>query len=265
MSATSRRLMGVARLEWRRQLAPGRTLWLVLLALGPVAIMTIMAWMVHKFGQPSGTSEMREIFGHFFQGMVVRVVLFFGCATIFLGQIRGELDQRSWHYSLLTPIPRWQLVVGKYLAGVLMAWALFVVSSGLSRAIFQLTLGAAGFADPAVQKELLGYMVMAALGCLAYGGFFLAVGTLLRSPGYIVAVYFGFEWIQFLLPPVLKQLSVVHYLRTLTPVPLSEGPFALLADPSPTWWVVSQLLIYSLVGVGLAVWKVSRAELDYRS
>ena len=252
-------------MEWRRQLSPGRSLWYLILALSPVALMGMVVWGMMKFGDPGSIQDSREIFGNFFHGMVVRIVLFFGCATIFLGQIRGELEQRSWHYSLMTPIPRWQLVLGKYLAGVLLAWAFFVVGGGISRVIFQIPFGLGGFSNPILQREILSYLLMAALGCLAYGAFFLAVGTLLRGPGYVVAVFFGFEWFQFLLPPVLKQLSVVYYLRTLTPVPLSEGPFALLADPLPSWLVILQLLLYAAIGLWLAVWKVRRAELDYRT
>ena len=263
MSAIKQRLVGVARLEWRRQLAPGRTLWILLLALAPIAMMALRAWIIIKFAEDR--HELDENFGNFYFSMMVTVVLFFGSATIFLGQIRGELDQRSWHYSLLTPIARWELVLGKYLAGLAIAWVCFVSSTAVSRVLFEVPNGLSGFSGSVLRTELLSYMAMTALCCCAYGSFFLAVGTLLRGPGYFVALFFGFEMFQFFLPPLLKQLSVVHYLRELSPVPISDGPFALLAEPSPTWAIVLRLLIYSAIGVALAAWKVSRSELDYRT
>ncbi len=28
---------------------------------------------------------------------------------------------------------------------------------------------------------------------------------------------------------------MIHYLNSLTPVPISEGPFAVVAEPTPAW------------------------------
>jgi hypothetical protein len=39
-------------------------------------------------------------------------------------------------------------------------------------------------------------------------------------PGLLL---YGWEWINFLLPPGLKKVSVIHYLQSLVPVPMSEG------------------------------------------
>ena len=44
---------------------------------------------------------------------------------------------------------------------------------------------------------------------------------------------YGWEWLNFLLPPLLKKVSVIHYLNSLVPVPISEGPFAVVAEPTP--------------------------------
>jgi hypothetical protein len=47
------------------------------------------------------------------------------------------------------------------------------------------------------------------------------------------AAILGWEWINFLLPPALKKISVIHYLQSLCPVPVPHGPFALPAEPTP--------------------------------
>ena len=111
--------------------------------------------------------------------------------------------------------------------------------------------------------QLAAYCGMSALGVVGYGSAFLLLGTLLRSPGYLVAVFFGWEWFEFLLPPLLKQLSVVHYIKVLTPVPIAEGPFALLAEPVPTWQAVLKVLVYAAVAVSVAAWSASRQDLNY--
>ena len=46
-------------------------------------------------------------------------------------------------------------------------------------------------------------------------------------------------------------------------MPISEGPFALLADPTPAPLAVLQVLLYAALTVGLAAWVASRADLDY--
>jgi hypothetical protein len=79
----------------------------------------------------------------------------------------------------------------------------------------------------------------------------------------VVALFFAWEWFEFLLPPVLKQLSVVHYLKALTPFPIADGPFALLAEPTAPWLAALQLLLYIAVAVGVAVLAVRRMEVSY--
>ena len=179
MSSIRRRLLGVGRLELRRQLGPGKVMVLLFLSLAPIAIMALRAWLILTFAEDA---EVGNNFGNFYHGMIVLVVLFFGCAVVFLGQVRGELDQRSWHYSLLTPIERWQLVVGKYGAGLVLVWSCFVVSTGVSRIVFQIPQGLARLGDSGVQLEILSYMAMSAICCCAYGAFFLGDRNLATGP-----------------------------------------------------------------------------------
>ena len=76
--------------------------------------------------------------------------------------------------------------------------------------------------------QLLTYAGITMLACLGYGAFFLVVGLFIRNPIIPALLLYGWEWINFLLPPVLKKISVIHYLNSLVPVPVSEGPFAVV-------------------------------------
>lgn len=258
------RLPAVMRWEWRRQLSFGRLLWLVILAAVPVAIMALRVWVYFKYQeQADGPVHLKEEYAAFYHGLMVRVVLFFGCLTLFLGGIRGEVEQKTLHYLYLAPLPRWMLIKGKYLAAVLLAWVVFGTSTVASWLLAQLPQGLGRSLSGPGLGELAAYLGMTLLGAMAYGALFLVVGTLLPSPGWIVAVLFFWEWVQFLLPPVLKQLSVVHYLNQLTPIPVSEGPFAILAEPQPVPITVAKLLLYCLVATSLAAFAVTRSELNY--
>ena len=80
--------------------------------------------------------------------------------------------------------------------------------------------------------QILTYAGITALACLGYGAFFLVVGLFIRNPIIPALLLYGWEWLNFLLPPLLKKISVIHYLNSLVPVPVSEGPFAVVADPN---------------------------------
>jgi hypothetical protein len=49
----------------------------------------------------------------------------------------------------------------------------------------------------------------------------------------------------------------------MTPVPIAEGPFALLAEPVPAWQAVLKMVVYATVAVSLAAWAASRQDLNY--
>ena len=76
-------------------------------------------------------------------------------------------------------------------------------------------------------------------------------------------VVFTWEGIHFLLPPLLKQASVIHYLQALCPVPVSEGPLAFVADAPSPLSAVFGLLVFAALLVALAGWKVRRMEGQY--
>lgn len=256
--ASRRAFWGLMRLEWRRQLMTPRVLWPLLLALLPVGITAAIAWVAMRFAE-GDVHELPEVYANLYHGLVVRVVLFFGSLALFVNLVRGEVEDRTLHYLLLTPVRRPAIVVAKFLAAVGTGWLLFVGATAASFAILQIPTG---FARMSL-ADLASYCAMTALGVVGYGAAFLLLGTLLRSPGYLVAVFFGWEWFEFLLPPLLKQLSVVHYIKVLTPFPIAEGPFALLAEPVPPALAVLKVAVYAAIGVAIAAVVASRTDLDY--
>ncbi|HYE73225.1 MAG TPA: hypothetical protein VEF04_07840, partial [Blastocatellia bacterium] len=74
---------------------------------------------------------------------------------------------------------------------------------------------------------------------------------------------YGWEWLNFLLPPMLKKISVIHYLHSLVPVPINEGPFAVVGEPTPAWISIPGLLIFTIVILAIASVKIRRLEITY--
>jgi hypothetical protein len=58
---------------------------------------------------------------------------------------------------------------------------------------------------------------------------------------------------------------VIHYLNSLVPVPLSEGPFAVVAEPTPAWISVPGLLIVTVLVLFAASRRIRRMEIRYGS
>ena len=65
------------------------------------------------------------------------------------------------------------------------------------------------------------------------------------------------------LPGWLKKISVIHYLNALRPVPINEGPFAIVADPPPVWLAVLGVLALAGALVWLAMQRARRLEIAY--
>jgi hypothetical protein len=77
------------------------------------------------------------------------------------------------------------------------------------------------------------------------------------------AAILGWEWLNFLLPPVLKKISVIHYLQSLCPIPLDAGPFALPAEPTPPPLAIGGLLLLIVGLLAVAIHRARRLEVLY--
>jgi hypothetical protein len=115
----------------------------------------------------------------------------------------------------------------------------------------------------AFKPAILTYTGITTLACVGYGAVFLLVGLFFRNPIIPALLIYGWEWLNFLLPPVLKKLSVIHYLNSLAPVPPRLGPVALLAEPTPAWISVPGLLIFTALTLVLAGLHIRRQEIGY--
>jgi ABC-type transport system involved in multi-copper enzyme maturation permease subunit len=266
-----RQVGAVLRLELRKGFLGRRAWWLYLLALAPVAILTMMIFALRAMPpdmfDPSNTAKATEIFAGIYQGFILRIIVFLGCVAVFGNLIRREMLERTLHYYFLSPLRRELLVVAKYLTGLIVTASLFGLTTILS---FLLAYGP--YEGTAVEQFFLrgpglahlgAYLLVTALGCLGYGALFLAFGFFFKSPAIPALLIFGWESIHFLLPPLLKKVTVYHYLQSLCPVPVSEGPLALLADAPSPWLAIPGLLLLAAALVALAVWKVRRMEISY--
>src|SRR4030095_16580276 len=169
----------------------------------------------------------------------------------------------------LSPVRREVLVIGKYLSGLVTSILLFSATTIICMLLLYFPHFPAEssrfFFDGAGMGHLLTYASITILACIGYGAFFLVVGLFVRNPIIPALLLYGWEWINFLLPPLLKKISVIHYLNSLVPVPVSEGPFAVVAEPTPAWISIPGLLIVTALVLILAGTRIHRMEVRYGS
>ncbi len=263
-----RQILAILRLELRKNFTGRRAFLIYLLALLPVLLLGLLALFpltAREWIQDNGGLSI--VYAAIYGGLILRTVVFFGCAWIFMNLFRGEIVDRSLHYYFLSPVRREVLVVGKYLSGLLTSVMLFTSTTLASFLVLYFTRGyAAGlqylFDGPGLGHALT-YLGITMLACFGYGAAFLIIGLFFRNPIIPALLIYGWEWINFLLPPLLKKISVIHYLHSLAPVPMSEGPFAIVVEPTPAWISVPSLLAVTAAALVFASFRIRRMEINY--
>ena len=260
-----RQVWTITKSEVRRTLFSRRSFAVYLLVAMPLALMLLRAIFMPdtlRVNAPDATTEFAEVF-HFF---LLRFVVFFANAMIFVRLFRGEILEKSLHYTLLAPIRRGVLVLGKYLGGVLSAVLLLAPATALTHLLVYLPHGRAGLSlmsSATGVGNLLAYLLIVVLACFAYGALFMLAGLYFKNPMVPALIFLGWETLTPFLPPLLKSLSFVHYLVSFAPVPVSLGAFALLARPVAGWVALLALLASSAILVFLASRAARRLEVTY--
>ena len=223
----------------------------------------------------SNPGQESVMFAGVFQFFFLRLAIFFGCLGIFMNLFRGEILDRSLHFYFLAPIRREVLMAGKFLAGLLATCTIFVTSEVLQ------TIAFLWHFPPSVRDVYLYhnhglehaaiYVGVTVLACVGYGAFFLVAGMMFRNPILPAAAILIWEFINPFLPGILKQFSVIYYLKSLCPVdiPIAPGTSPLLAllisnsDPVSAPVAVLGILVVATIALYASSVQVRRMEINY--
>lgn len=264
-----RQIVAIFRIELQKNFLGRRSILIYLLALLPLFPLLVLALFRPPGNDWNDFNNYSLIYSVLYNGLILRTVVFFGCAWIFMNLFRGEIVDRSLHYYFLSAVKREVLVVGKYFSGLVTSIVLF----GFTTVVGMLLLYFPHFTSQSLRyfteghglTQLLTYAGITVLACVGYGAFFVVVGLFVRNPIVPALLLYGWEWLNFLLPPLLKKISVIHYLNSLTPVPVSEGPFAVVAEPTPAWIAIPSMLVVTLLVLILAAYRIRHMEVRYGS
>jgi ABC-type transport system involved in multi-copper enzyme maturation permease subunit len=264
-----RQIRAIFRLEIEKNFFGRRSVLLYLLALLPLVPLAMLAPFTPPGREWQDFAQYNMIFAIYYGGLILRTIVFFGCAWIFMNLFRGDIIDRSLHFYFLSPVRREVLVVGKYFSGLVTSIILFTGTTVIAMLLLYVphfpSESSRFFLDGAGFGQILTYAGITILACIGYGAFFLVVGLFFRNPIIPAIVLYGWEWLNFLLPPLLKKISVIHYLNSLAPVPVPEGPFAVVAEPTPAWIAVPSLIVVTLVVLIIASYRIRHMEIRYGS
>jgi ABC-type transport system involved in multi-copper enzyme maturation permease subunit len=261
-------LNAVVRIELRKSLWMRRSIWIYLVAFGPVVLIAL-----HALNNPLGrsctiqgdTAALAVIFQFYLHGAI-----FFACMGLFTWLFRGEVVEKSLHYYFLSPVRRELLVLGKFLAGVIASVLTFGFSVLLAFSIMYGHFGAPGRAfvfDGPGLGHLFAYLAVTVLACVGYGAVFLALSLVFKNPILPAAVVFLWESFHVVLPPLLQRFSVMFYLKQLCPVTIPpDGALALftvVAEPVSPWIAVPGVLFLCSLILVFACYRIRRTEISY--
>ena len=255
-------------LELRKTFLRARALPVVVIALMPAALLATRAIAVAVTGAHADpAAEMATAYAGIFQLFFVRLVVFFCCFAIFSYLVRGEIAERSLHFYLLAPMRREVFLAGKYVAGCVAAGTLLVASLALQLGFGFLAGATYGGTEYLLHGpgagQALAYAGVTLLAVAGYGAVFTALALSVRNPMIPAAAILGWEWLLFLLPPALKNVSVIHHLQSLCPVPVPARLFAVAGEPTPPLAAVGGLLVLVALLLAWAARRARRLEVSY--
>lgn len=262
-------VLAILRIELKKNLWMRRSLWIYLLAFGPVVLIGLAALESAMRGR-CNISQDTQGFAIVFQTFYLRLATFFGCMGLFTWLFRGEVVEKSLHYYFLAPMRREVLIVGKFLAGLVASAGIFGTSVLLSFALVYGPCGPVGrtfFFDGPGFGHLVAYLSVTVLACLGYGSVFLALSLISKNPVLPGIMVLLWESLHSVMPALLQKFSVTFYLKQLCPVPIpSDGVMALftvVAEPVSPWIAIPGLIALCVFVLVLACLRIRRTEISY--
>lgn len=183
------------------------------------------------------------------QAICLLLALFYG--TSVLGH---ELDGKTLTYLFTRPIPRWKIVVGKFLGIV----AALIPAVTVSLVVSGLLLGTG-------MVHLLTLLAGSAGAVTAYAAVFTLIGFMIPRRAMIVGLLYGiiFEFVLSFAPALVNEITVTYYLRSMVaglldiPVPIE---IARIVGGASVPGAIFGLVTITLVCLGLASSLAARQE-----
>jgi ABC-type transport system involved in multi-copper enzyme maturation permease subunit len=241
------------------QLRTRRTLALALLSALPVAGSTLfVAASRFRLGEGAQTviGAATDAMTFFYLSFLLLVMTLFYSTAI----IGDEIEDRTITYLFVRPVPRSKIYLGKFLAALVLASVMIILSAMAS---FLVLLSSESPSEALPHIGILAQDIgILALGLVAYSSLFGFFGAWLKRP-LLAGLLFCLAWESFVtyLPGYLNRLTVMHYLQSLLPHPSGQrGLLSIFKQTTSGPVAIVMLVLIAGAFLALACWTVSRKQ-----
>jgi ABC-2 type transport system permease protein len=164
----------------------------------------------------------------------------------------AEVRSGTFHFTWLSPVPIWQIVVGRWLGGSFVA----LVTIAPAAALAAVVAGSPSSAGPA--------FVAAAVGSVAYVALFIAIGCITRRTAvWSLALVFLVERLLGAALTGIAQLSPTWESRAIFVGYLDDPPNRLIRAGIPQGdSAVIRLVIVTIVALAIANWRMAHMRMS---
>jgi len=218
----------------------------VLLACGGALLFGLLAHAVDNF--PTAEQAFANVAAEGIFSLVVPI------AALIIGDavMGAEVRAGTFHFTWLSPTPIWQIVLGRWLGGSLVA----LVTIAPATALAAVVAGAPSAAGPAY--------LAAAVGSVSYVAIFIAIGCITRRTAvWSLAIVFLVERLLGAALTGIAQLSPTWESRAIFVGYLDDPPTRLIREGIPQGGAaVVRLLIVTIVALVVANWRMGHMRLS---
>jgi ABC-2 type transport system permease protein len=230
----------VAGLTFRQLFTRRRFVASALFAASPLLIALVFRATAHR-NDPTGA----EFLAALYQNVIAFVLLPLSAVVLGTAAFGGEIDDGTIVYLLVKSLPRWTLVLSKYVVATIATTAIVLVAVVLP----WLALGAPSAVAPVVGA----YVAAIALGAALYSAIFVTMGLMSRRALVLGLLYVVVLEIA-LSPNVvgLKSLSVREFVMTVVGKLAAGAPGVQAGTVSPgTVWTMGTIILVAALALGI--------------
>jgi ABC-2 type transport system permease protein len=241
----------VAWLTVRQLFVRRRLIAAVTFALAPVLIAAL-----YRATNGGGDADSARFFATLCQEIVISTLLPLTAVVLGTTSFGGEIDDGTVVYLLVKPLPRWRLVLTKYLVAVAATAAVMLPAIPLA----WLVLGTGS-----VPADVpLAFAAATVLGATLYNALFLTLGLVSRRALVLGLLYIVV--LEFVLSrdiAGIKSLSIREFARTVVGQ-MADGQVGITAGAvsSATVWTMGAIILAG--SLGLAIRRLNRYEMAER-